>query len=104
MKKLRVKTHRDGSRSWWFDHGGKPRRWEPLGKNEPKALERYHALISAPKPAPGSVDQMLAEYIESMRGKVAVATMHNWKSQRKHIGAVFHDPERITQADVLRYL
>lgn len=102
--KLRVKTHRDGSVSYWFDHGGKPRRWEALGKDEARALEKYERLIAAPKPALGTVSRMLSDYITHVDGKVAPGTLLNYKSYRKHLEGVFRDPLRVSQADVLRYL
>jgi integrase len=105
LPRLRTKRHADGSLSYWFDCLGKPRRWIALGKIEAVAMRRYHELIATPKPAPGTVDQMLAEAIENMRGKVKPGTLLNYRAYRKHLAAVFRGaPDAITQADVLRYL
>lgn len=95
----RLRRH---GRSFYFDHGGTPRRWEPLGSDEARALERYRELI---RPAPpGTVDRMLADAIEDLRGKVKPGTIENYRGYRKHLAAVFRRPEDVTQADVLRYL
>jgi integrase len=105
LPRLRAKIHRDGTVSYWFDHGGKPRRWESLGKLEAIVLRRYEELIAAPKPAAGTVDAMLADAIEAMHGKVAKGTLLNYRGYRKHLAAVFRgSPDTVTQADVLRYL
>jgi integrase len=102
---FRVRRHRDGSRSFWFDQGGTPRRWQLLGHDEAKAIAAYERIVAKPKPEPGTVDQMLADAIEAMRGKVKPGTLVNYGSYRKHLAAVFIDPpETITQADVLKYL
>lgn len=97
------RLRRRGAR-YYFDHGGKPRRWEPLGTVESRVLARYRELMAAPKPSPGTVDQMLAEAIEDLRPKVTAGTLANYRGYRKHLAAVFHDPEAVDQADVLRYL
>ena len=91
--------------AFYYDHGGKPRHWEPLGPDEARALKRYKALADAPKPREGTVDRMLEQTIEALRGKVADGTLENYKGFRKHLAAVFDpDPTLISQADVLRYL
>lgn len=104
LPRLRSKLHRDGSRSFWFDHGGNPRRWEPLGKNEAVVQKRYDELIAQPKPLPGTVNLMLAECLVKLRDRVKPSTLRNYTGYRKHLAAVFRQPEDITQADVLRYL
>lgn len=104
LPRLRAKKHRDGTVSYWYDHGGKPRRWEPLGKVEATVLRRHKELTAAPKPGRGTVDEMLREVIESLRGKVSPGTIKNYECYRKHVAAVFRMPEEISQGDVLRYL
>jgi integrase len=105
LPRLRAKRHRDSTVSYWFDHGGKPRRWEPLGKIEAVVQKRYDELIAQPKPLPGTVNLMLAECLVALRGKVKPNTLSNYTGYRKHLAAVFDpDPTKITQADVLKYL
>lgn len=105
LPRLRAKRHADGSLGYWFDHGGKPRRWEPLGRDETLARRRYDDLIARTRIPVGTIDRMLADCLDAIRGKVAVGTLANYKGYRKHLAAVFDpDPRQITQADVLRYL
>lgn len=102
LKRLRARTSKSGRTSYYFDAGGSPRRWIALGANEAIALRRYRELMQAP--ATGTVDAMLKDALESLRGKVRLGTLRNYASYRKHLAAVFSDPAAITQADVLRYL
>lgn len=105
LPRLRARVAKSGKVSYYFDAGGTPRHWEPLGSDDAAALSKYRRLIAAPKATPGTVDAMLADAIEAQRGKVARGTMLNYRSYRKHLAAVFIEPpETITQADVLRYL
>jgi integrase len=105
LPRLRSKTHRDGSISYWYDLGGTPRRWRPLGKVEAVVLRQYQDLVARPKPAAGTVDAMLADCLVALEGKVAPGTLANYRGYRKHLSAVFApDPAQITQADVLKYL
>lgn len=106
--RLRVRRSRRGVR-YYFDHGGKPRRWQPIGNVESVAIKRYEALIAAPRPGRGTVAEMLTETLtdlESREGdeKLATGTLLNYRGYAKHLAAVFERPETITQADVLRYL
>jgi hypothetical protein len=105
LPRLRAKRLTGGRVVYYFDHGGKPRHWEPLGADEAVVLRRHKALLDACNPTLGSVDKMLADCLDAMRGKVSAGTLANYRAYRKHLAAVFRGgPETITQADVLRYL
>lgn len=106
LPRLRTRvSKRDGTVSYFYDHGGTPRRWEPLGKVEAAVRRRYDELEATAKAPPGSVTQMLADCLDALRGKVAEGTLANYRGYKKHLEAVFRDePSTITQADVLRYL
>lgn len=105
------RLRRRGAR-FYFDHGGKPRRWEPLGDNEARALARYRALVAESRPEHGTISHMLGDALADLRGKVTEGTLANYRGFRKHLEAVFsdpetkrsHNPEILTQADILRYL
>lgn len=92
--------------AWYYDHGGKPRRWEPLGTDEAAALRKYHRIVAAGKPGPGTVNAMLADAIVALTPKVTAGTLANYRGFRKHLAAVFGHlhPSELTQADVLQYL
>lgn len=99
----RLKGLRRKGAAWYYDAGGKPRRWIPLGSDECVALRRYHEL-AAGNAATGTVDAMLAAHLASLDR--APGTLALYRTFRKHLSAVFGHlrPDEITQADVLRYL
>jgi len=105
-KALRNLRRKGGA--WYYDHGGNPRRYEPLGSDEAKALARYHAIRNAEPVKAGTVDAMVRDLIVDLETKKSKApgTIRQYKQYRKHIGAVFGamKPEHLTQQDVLRYL
>ena len=91
---------------FYFDAGGKPRRWIALGNDEAVALKRYEQLSAEAKPTIGTVDAMLAAYLANPRGKLAAGSMVNYRNYRRHLSAVFGamQPDEVTQAMVVRYL
>lgn len=62
--------------SYYYDHGGKPRRWEPLGTDEAAALRKHARIAAAGKPGPDTVDAMLADAIAA--SKVKPSTLANY--------------------------
>jgi integrase len=90
----------------WFDHGGKPRRWERLGTVGAEIQRKYDLLI-ADRPASGTVDAMLADCLEAIRDRVAAGTLANYKSYRKRLADVFRctaDAPEMNQAAIRQYL
>lgn len=90
----------------WFDHGGKPRRWERLG-TDPAEIQRKYDLLIADRPAAGTVDAMLADCLEAMRARVAPGTLANYRSYRKRLADVFRcaaDAPEMNQAAIRTYL
>jgi integrase len=92
--------------AWYFDHGGKPRRWEPLGTDEEVAMRRYRALLAHRNADAGTVDAMLRDHLAAIVGKVAPGTLAMYRLWHRHLGERFGKmrPDELTQADVLRYL
>jgi integrase len=100
------------NRAWYFDTGGKPRKWIPLGSDEAAALIAYERL--AARPASGTVAAMLQAYMvhleaggEGTKGEpVAPATLAQYRAWHTHLHRVFGHlaPEAVTQGDVLLYL
>lgn len=90
----------------WYDHGGKPRRWERLGTDPVEIRRKYDRIVAQGKVVPGTVDAMLAEYLANPREPLAPGTAANYRVYRGHLSAVFGpvDPATVTQADILRYL
>jgi integrase len=93
-------------RAFYFDAGGKPRRWIPLGSDEAVALKRYAQLVEESKPAHGTVDAMLAAYLANPREPLAAGTLVNYRVYRRHLSAVFGKlaPHEIEQQHVILYL
>lgn len=90
----------------YFDHGGKPRRWERLG-TDPVAIQRAYDRIMEGRKAPAwTVDAMVGDYLAHPRAPLAPGTLANYRSFRGHLAKVWgHDaPETLTQADIVRYL
>jgi integrase len=104
LPRLRARVGKRGGVRYYFDHGGKPRQWEPLGSDERKVEKRYRELMAAPAPQAGTVDGMLADVLEQLARTVKPGTLRLYRQYRKHLAAVFSDPLAITQADVMRYL
>ena len=92
--------------AWYFDHGGKPRRWEALGTDEARALAKYRTLLARRGAVAGTVDAMLREHLESLPGAVAPSTLKQYRVWRMHLSGVFGHlrPDEVSQADVLQYL
>lgn len=93
-------------RAFYFDHGGKPRRWEPLGIDEAAAMRKYRALLARRGAVTGTVDAMLREHLEALPGTVAPGTLAMYRKWRMHLSEIFgaQRPDEVTQADVLQYL
>jgi integrase len=104
LPRLRARVGKSGSVRYYYDAGGKPRRWIPLGAHEPTVERRYRELRDKTAPLPGTVDAMLADAIADLRPNVTPGTLRNYESFRKHLAAVFERPDQVTQADVIRYL
>jgi len=111
MKRLRVRVAKSGAKRYYFDHGGTPRRWEPLGSDERRAMAKYRALMDAARPESGTISQMLREAIDDLRGKVKAGTLANYRGFAKHLEAVFADengrskrPEEVDQGAIVTYL
>jgi hypothetical protein len=102
MKGLRQKV-----RAWYYDAGGKPRRWIALGTNQVAALKKYRQLVKESKPAiRGTIEAMLADYLAHPRAPLAPGTLVGYKIFRVHLSAVFGHmmPEELTQSQIVRYL
>lgn len=92
--------------AFYYDHGGKPRRWEPLGTDEAVAIRKAKAIAERANAKPGTVDAMLKDRLAAVTGKVAPLTLVNYRIYARHLGGVFGymNPADITQADILQYL
>jgi len=112
-----IKNLRRKGGAWYYDHGGNPRRYEPLGSDKAKALVRYHEIRNREPVKAGTVDAMVRDCIDYMererkRAKPgskmsrADGTIRMYELYRRYLGGVFGamKPEHVTQGDVLTYL
>jgi integrase len=101
-------------KAFYYDTQSKPvRHWIALGSDPVVAVERYKRLESA-KGRAGTVDRMIAEYLEHLAGggkgalgePIAKSSLRAYRIWHVHLSGVFGsmDPATITQADVARYL
>ena len=92
--------------AWYFDHGGKPRRWEALGTDEAAAMRKYRTLLERRGAVAGTVDAMLTDHLAALPGTVAPTTLAIYRIWRMHLSGVFGHlrPDELTQADILQYL
>lgn len=100
LKKLRQKGH-----AYYFDAGGKPRRWIALGSDVVEAMRRYKVLIADKAPS-GTVSEILRAHVLAVAGTVAPSSLVQYRSWAKHVEAVCGDvqADTVTQADILQYL
>lgn len=105
MKPKRPNLRWKGSTAF-YDHGGKPRKWERLGTDERVVLDRWQRIHESAKPEHGTCDKMVADYLEHPRAPLAKGTVSNYRTFRGHLSAVFGplEPHTITQRHIIRYL
>lgn len=101
-----MKNVRRKGNAYYYDHGGKPRHYEPLGSDEKVAYERAKRIAERKLAPPGTVDAMLKDVMEHLRDKVTPGTYANYRGFHKHLSGVFGymAPKDVTQAHVMGYL
>ena len=92
-------------RAFYFDHGGKPRRWTPLGSDEAVALARYRRLIERKSDA-GTIGALLDEFIDHPRPEWTDSTREMYTVWIRHLRRVFGNtpPFELQRRHVLAYL
>lgn len=68
---------RQKGKAFYYDHGGKPRRWEPLGSDRSKALIRW-AEIQGGKKQSDTVGHIVRVYLANL-GPLAESTKLNYR-------------------------
>lgn len=101
-----MKNVRRKGNAYYYDHGGKPRIYEPLGSDERVAHERAAKIAERKQAPPGTVDAMLRDVMEHLRTRVTAGTLVNYRVYHKHLSGVFGymSPRDVTQAHILNYL
>ena len=97
------KRLRKRGNAFYYDAGGKPRRWIALGTDEKTALRRYEKMMALPA-RPGTIEDMLREHLAAL--KLAPGSHLAYRNWAKHVGGVFGHmfPADLTHADILQYL
>lgn len=67
VKKDYPRLRKQGPR-YYYDHGGKPRKWEPLGKNWNRVMVRYQELEGGKVIAVATVGQLIARFMATRTG------------------------------------
>lgn len=79
---------RRGGKSYYYDHGGKPRRWEPLGSDLAIALKRW-AVLRGASSHDRSVATLVDAYIARYAKDLAENTLRNYQRYAATIKRVF---------------
>jgi hypothetical protein len=81
---------RRGGKSYYYDHGGKPRRWESLGPDLAAALKRW-AVIRGASSTDRTVTTLVDAYMARYAKDLAENTLRNYQRQAATIKRVFGD-------------
>jgi integrase len=87
VKKDYPRLRQQGPR-YYYDHGGKPRKWEPLGKDWDRALIRYNELQGGKVVSGNTVGWLINRYLGSRSG-LAANTMKSYRNSAAIISRVF---------------
>ena len=87
VKKDYPRLRQQGAR-YYYDHGGKPRKWEPLGKDWREALRRYYELEGVSKAQENTVEWLIGKFMESRFG-LRDNTMKSYRRSVVMLNAVF---------------
>jgi integrase len=104
VKKDYPHLRQQGAR-YYYDHGGKPRHWEPLGKDWTKALARYQEIVSGHKASGDTVSALIDKYMAALSG-LKPTTLTNYRKSAKIIHTHFGDapPHQVEQKHVHRFI
>lgn len=102
---MRLPRLRRKGKAFYYDTQAKPRKWIPLGSDEAVAIREYRKLHQQTV-AVGSVPQMVRDYLLTISGEKATATIAQYRAWQRHLEAVFEgvDASAVTQADIAHYL
>lgn len=87
VKKDYPRLRQQGPR-YYYDHGGKPRKWTPLGKDWDVVLARYQALEGGKTKGDNTFGWLIGRFLASRSG-LAANTMKSYRSSAECIGRVF---------------
>ena len=90
---------------YYYDHGGKPRHWEPLGKDFSKVMARYQEIVSGEQAKGSTVAGLIDKHLAQLSGK-SPATVNNYRNSAKVIKPVFGKlaPHHVEQWHINRFI
>jgi integrase len=109
-----LKNLRKQGNTFYYDHGGKPRKWESLGTDEAKANATAAKLNEGRQAKSGTVNAMLRDFVETLPTRrvektnkpMSLGTIKGYRIYARSVGAVFGEqrPEELTNADIRKYM
>ena len=90
---------------YYYDHGGKPRHWEPLGRDWTQALARYNDIVNGNQAKGDTVSALIDKYMAALSG-LKPNTLTNYRKSAKVINQYFGDapPHQVKQEHVHRFM
>jgi integrase len=108
---FRVRKQKSGVVHYYYDHGGKPRREEPLGSDYGLAIKRWAEIQRASAPPAASAltfRQVSERYMAEVAALKAPRTLDDNRKERAKLLEFFDDPpgpfEAIEPVNVRQYL
>jgi len=87
VKKDYPRLRQQGPR-YYYDHGGKPRKWEPLGKDWDRVMTRYRELEGGGRAQDNTVGWLIGRFMAT-RSELAANTVKSYRNSAELIGSVF---------------
>lgn len=93
--------------AYYYDHGGKPRRWEPLGADKPKALRQWAELEGKhdqDRTVAAAIDRYLTLFVPALSKNTRIAYEHAGKTLKKYFGTAMMDQVKVEHLATYRDL
>ena len=106
VKKDYPRLRQQGPR-YYYDHGGKPRKWEPLGRDWDRVMRRYNEIRGglAPERQGNTVEWLVNRFLAT-RSQLKENTLKSYRKLADIVILVFgHIPfEKVTRGSVLDFV
>lgn len=95
---MKLKRFRQKGRAFYYDHGGKPRYWEPLGSDKSEALRKYAGIEKGKNSSINTVGSLVALYIKK-RQHLETNTLRSYRLYAKVLDQVNAAPAPLGALD-----